>query len=123
MNLTNLSVAVALRPGAVYDLSIPTDETNNYGYAPKHGSADFDGITAVYQNGFVVKNEEVGIIYYKYPDEVKIAYHHKLAMNNVIYFVSALGHKVKFVVAAVTPHDHASIITGGPAYGTYFTET
>jgi len=122
MFLTNLTVPLFLRPGCVYDIVIPHDATNAYGYAPAHGTSDIDGIVAEYQNGFVVKNEEVGVIYKKYPDDVKIAYHHKLAMDNTVWFVSAIGHTVKFIVGIITPHDHASIATGGPAYGTYYTQ-
>lgn len=121
MFLTNLNITLALRPGCVYDISIPNEEDDDYGYPPKTGSANFDGITAEYQNGFVVKNEDVGTIHFPYPDEVKVAYHHKLAMNNTIWFVSAIGHKVKFSIASVTPHDHGSMSTGGPAFGTYYT--
>lgn len=122
MFLTNLTVPLFFRPGCVYDIGIPHDETNGYGYPPKDGYADFDGITAEFQNGFVVKDEKVGTIHKVYDDATKIAYHHKLAMGNTIWFVSAIGHKVKFIVGIITPHDHASIATGGPAYGTYYTE-
>jgi len=120
MNLTKINVIVVLHPGAVYDFTIPSLADNDYGYSPMGGTAEVNGNKIELQNGFGVENESAGIIHKVYDDAVKISYWHKLAMNNTIYYFSALGHQVSFTVGNITPHDHASISTGGPAYGTYF---
>ena len=74
-------------------------------------------------NGFVVEDESVGT-----PDasgisgEVAIYYHHKKAQENRIWFKAATGEMAVCTISSVPIHDHSSIVQGGPAYGTYYTD-
>lgn len=73
-------------------------------------------------NGFVVDDEEVGSLT-AVENEPAVRYLHKKYSENVITFYSRHSESVgKVYVTAVPIHDHASIVTGGPAYGTYFTD-
>jgi hypothetical protein len=41
---------------------------------------------------------------------------------NKVYFLSRTGEKGVVDIISVPIHDHSSVVTGGPAYGTYFTD-
>ena len=53
-------------------------------------------------------------------DAVAIKYKHKLPSNNLLWFFAETGEVVKFSIELMPVHDHASILTGGPAFGTYY---
>lgn len=72
-------------------------------------------------NGFVVDNTDVGVIE---PVEGKAAvkYTHKKYAANAITFYARNSAMGRCDIISVPIHDHASIITGGPAFGTYFSD-
>ena len=72
-------------------------------------------------NGFVVQYEDVGTIE-AVENEPAVIYTHKKFGLNKIYFFSRTGEAGLVDIIAVPIHDHSSIVTGGPAYGTYFTD-
>jgi outer membrane receptor for ferrienterochelin and colicin len=73
-------------------------------------------------HGFVMDNEDVGD-FTPVNDEVAVYYTHKKFSENVITFYSRHSDSIgKIFITAVPIHDHSSIVTGGPAYGTYFTD-
>jgi hypothetical protein len=117
MHTSLTHVGIYLRAGVVYDITIPATITNLGGFAPAVGE-DPDG--EPYKNGFWIENKEVGEIIDQDDTLVKISYHHKLPYENTIWFVSQLGHKVRYSLTNVAVHDHATITTGGPAFGTYY---
>lgn len=119
-SVTNTSVY--LRAGEVYSFVIPNDTLNNKGYPPKVGSFTYDGVSRTYINGFWLESEVVGEILEPIADKVGMVYRHKLPQENVIWFESFLGHKVRYSIGNIPVHDHASIVTGGPAYATYYSE-
>jgi hypothetical protein len=51
-----------------------------------------------------------------------ITYKHKRYNHNTITFYSRTGSLGRVEIISVPIHDHASIVTGGPAFGTYFTD-
>ncbi len=71
--------------------------------------------------GFAVLHPDVGTIE-EIPGEPAVKYTHKKFSMNKIYFLSRTGEKGLADVVSVPIHDHSSIVTGGPAYGTYFTD-
>lgn len=71
--------------------------------------------------GFAVLHEDVGTIE-AVSNEPAVKYTHKKFSMNKIYFLSRTGEKGVVDVVSVPIHDHSSIVTGGPAYGTYFTD-
>ena len=78
-------------------------------------------LTKTLQNGFYVEDEDVGTIEVV-AGEPAVIYTHKKYAQNKIVFHARTGEIGEVVVIAVVIHDHASIVTGGPAYGTYFTD-
>lgn len=72
-------------------------------------------------NGFVLDDVEVGSIA-AVPGEPAIIYKHHKFESNAITFYALTGEKGRVTVMSVPIHDHSSIIAGGPAYGTFFTD-
>jgi hypothetical protein len=72
-------------------------------------------------NGFMVDNPDVGTIE-PVDGEPAVIYTHKKFAQNKIIFYARTGEQGEVDVIAVPIHDHSSIVTGGPAYGTYFTD-
>lgn len=73
-------------------------------------------------NGWIVEDSKVGSIE---PNGTKpsVIYTHKKPEKNALHFFDykgALGCSVYIV--AVPIHDHSSIVQGGPAYATYFSD-
>lgn len=74
-------------------------------------------------NGFVVEDLTVGTPSIEgISGEVAIYYHHKKAQENRIWFKAATGEMALCTISSVPLHDHSSIVQGGPAYGTYFSD-
>jgi len=72
--------------------------------------------------GFIVEDENVGTIELSSETEVSVIYYHKKAAENRIWFFAATGEKAVCTVSSVPIHDHSSVVQGGPAYGTYFSD-
>jgi hypothetical protein len=77
-------------------------------------------------NGFYVEDEEVGEIT-AVEGRTIVRYRHLKARENNIWFVARteVGGSPElglFRVIYVPVHDHSSIVTGGPAYATYYSE-
>ena len=71
--------------------------------------------------GFVMDDESVGEMV-AVENEPAVLYTHKKFSENTITYYARTGEKSQVCVLAVPIHDHSSIVTGGPAYGTYFTD-
>lgn len=72
-------------------------------------------------NGFVVDNSAVGDIE-PAPGEPAVIYTHKKFEWNAVTFYALTGEKGRVNIMAVPIHDHSSVVAGGPAYGTYFSD-
>ncbi len=72
--------------------------------------------------GFAVLYPEVGTIEVTGDREAAVKYTHKKFSLNKVYFLSRTGELGVIDIISVPIHDHSSIVTGGPAYGTYFTD-
>jgi len=118
-------IAVYLIPGMYADFWIPVDELNNRAVFPTRAtSITVGGVLHDIKNGFYVENEEVGTIKKELTDgKFGIKYWHKKPEENSVWFLSAdPAVRVLFSVLSVPIHDHSSIVQGGPAYGTYFSD-
>jgi len=73
-------------------------------------------------NGYAVDNTDVGTIEPVDGEPASVIYTHKKFAPNKITFYARTGEQGEVHVIAVPIHDHSSIVTGGPAYGTYFTD-
>ena len=117
------TISIYCQAGETYTIYIPATMVNNGGYAPRTGEVTLsNGKTRDLQMGFCLENDEVGIIAKAHEDKVAIDYKHKYPLENTIFFYSLTGQIGRILVANVPVHDHASIPTGGPAYGTYFSD-
>jgi hypothetical protein len=72
-------------------------------------------------NGFVVDSEATGTIM-AVSGRPAVTYKHKKYNSNTITFYSRTGAVGRVDIVSVPIHDHASIVTGGPAFGTYFSD-
>lgn len=71
--------------------------------------------------GFYVANSKVGSIE-AVPEEPAVIYTHKRFDANKVFFKATTGEEAVVDIISVPIHDHSSIVTGGPAYGTYFAD-
>ena len=129
MNIVG-SLSLSLIPGMYVDIEIPVINEEHHepnGYIPKQGTYRHKGKVVDLVRGFFVDNEEVGELdasafkepsYNLYP---KIRYIHNKPFPNRVYFIGIQGEACVIDIVAVPVHDHSSVHTGGPAYGTYFT--
>jgi hypothetical protein len=113
------NTAVYLLPGMKIKLSVPN-------YFKGTGTrkimlSDGSYVTAELTNGFWVEKEDVGTIDPLAGEPAVVYTHKKFAQNRIVYF-SKTGEIGEVDVMAVPIHDHSSVVTGGPAYGTYFTD-
>jgi len=107
-------VSIPMNMGDTYVITIPVTPLNQGGFWPTKE----DG----YQNGFKLVDEKAGEITVVSKDKLSIEYKHKIAGINTIIFKSLTGDTLIISAGSIMVHDHATIRTGGPAYGTYFTE-
>lgn len=118
MGIPKTSTSVYLLPGMRAKLKIT-------GYYVAHGKRNVP-TSEGYElkdllNGFVVTDEETGSLEIVEGEPAVIYTHKKYGLNKV-YFFARTG-EISIVDIIATPiHDHSSIVTGGPAYGTYFTD-
>jgi len=72
-------------------------------------------------NGFSVENPDIGTLE-EGDSPNSVIYTHKKFAHNTVMFYARTGEIGEVDIVAVPVHDHSSIVTGGPAYGTYFTD-
>lgn len=116
--------AVYLLPGMKAQITIPRVDANPNNAFAKTGTVTSElGEERTLQNGFYVEDEDVGEITEVLEDMVGIVYLHKKAEENTIWFLDLHDQrKGKVEVIAVPIHDHSSIVQGGPAFGTFFSD-
>jgi len=122
-DITNIQMS-GLSPGNTYKIKVPIKKDLGTGYSPKTGNVELDNKTYELKVGFLLVNEESGIgeLLDNYPNEVAIDYKPLLYGESTIYFYASTGEIIRFGIMPTEVHDHSSIVTGGPAYGTYFTD-
>lgn len=101
------------------------DGSQGIGYFAKggvSGTVQHNGETRVLTHGFLSDDENVGVVT-PVPDDTAVIYTHKMAERNKVYFYSDDGAVGVVDIISIGIHDHSSIVTGGPAYGTYFTDS
>jgi len=111
------TVSLYAIPGMSFELSVD-------GYFVKQGNAILPdtGQTKALERGFVVSDTAVGTIDPSDDNDAKVIYTHKRPETNTIWFFALTGEIGRVMVIAVPIHDHSSIVQGGPAYGTYFSD-
>ena len=113
------SVAIYLLPGMKAKLMVPA---HFIGVGTrKYTKANGEEGEVELINGFIVQDDDVGTIEAVDSEPAVIYTHKKYAQNKIMYWART-GERGEVNVIAVPIHDHASIVTGGPAYGTYYTD-
>lgn len=121
--------SVYLLPGMSIKIKSPVNVRNNHGYFVA-GEGDIpSSILSTFNDnyqgpirGFVVENGDIGEITSTNASEAAVIYTHKKAEKNAIWFFAATGQRGVVNVVSVPIHDHSSIVQGGPAFGTYFSD-
>ena len=118
------AIAVYLLPGMKADIYVPLDTDHNTAEYPTKLTKFRDKPLV---NGFYVANEDVGVIERKLDSTNDIGFgirywHKKPEENTIVYVTNKSGLTFTCSVVSVPIHDHSSIVQGGPAYGTYFSD-
>jgi len=77
--------------------------------------------TVELMNGFCVLDDKVGTIE-TVSNEASVIYKHKKAENNTIIFYARTGEIGFCNIISVPIHDHSTILQGGPALATFFSD-
>ena len=116
------SIAIYLLAGQKIKIECPISDSNNLGFFVHQGPITFKGESKDLIRGFIVENEEVGEIVATNEDEASVIYTHKRSEDNAVWFYTLTGERSVCNIIAVPIHDHSSIVQGGPAYGTFFSD-
>lgn len=121
------STALYLLPGMKAKIMIPVNVYDNRAMFPttRKKYKDTKGNEHTLRNGFYVLNTDVGTIDRELTDEegFGILYWHRKPEANVITYITEDPNiKAECHIISVPIHDHSSIVQGGPAYGTYFSD-
>lgn len=119
------TTSVNLAVGEEILLEIPSDYKSGKGWFARggeNGEIKWLGRDRDLLRGFMVENENVGEIRAN-PNKsaASVLYKQKLSGENRIYFFAATGESAVCNVTQIPVHDHSSIMQGGPAYATYYT--
>ena len=115
-------ITVHLLAGMKAKIKVPVDHLRGRRYFPRTEKMTINGEAKDLTRGFAVADDNVGSIVASTESEVSVVYTHKKSLKNLIYFFSAYDEMAVITVSSVPIHDHSSIVQGGPAYGTYFSD-
>ena len=120
-------VAVYLIPGMQIEIKCPVTPKNGNGYWPRTEplpASVLEGMPAPSDliNGFVLEDTSTGSLVSGESTGLSVIYTHNKTAENAIWFFSLTGERGLVTVISVPLHDHSSLVTGGPAYGTYFAD-
>jgi len=112
-----ISTTIHLIPGS--SISISCDD-----YFVKTGEQKLPYTNRVVEllRGYALDNPNVGDLIISSSQDAEVIYTHRKPEKNIIWFFALTGEVGKVDVISVEIHDHSSIVQGGPAYGTYFTD-
>jgi len=119
------STSINLAVGEEVQLDIPNDYKSGKGWFARggeKGTIRYLGKERDLLRGFMVENDNIGEIR---PNPNKnaasVIYLQKLSGENRIYFFAETGEMAVCNITQIPVHDHSSIMQGGPAYATYYT--
>lgn len=119
-NITNIQFSVNL--GVTYKIALPQEISLGAGFWPRTKNVIVNDEEITLKAGFRLEKEKEGIgkLADNYPNELAIAFTPYQHGDYAIFFYAHTGEVIRFGASPVEVHDHASIMTGGPAYGTYY---
>lgn len=115
---------IYLLAGMRAKIKAPVKAILGKGWFPSNDSQVVPGASGAREdikNGFIVEDDKIGTIE-PVANEVAVIYTHKRALENRVWFFADTGEMAVCTIAAVPIHDHSSIVQGGPAFGTYFSD-
>jgi len=115
--------SISISAGMELKLTVPVDVETSRGKFALKGKHPLTGDVELI-NGFGTKYPEVGKVSQIEDAEpgTVVLYKHEKAELNTIWFFALTGEIGVVEIIAVPIHDHSTIVQGGPAYGTYFSE-
>ncbi len=117
------TMAIYLIPGMKTVIELDININNNTSLGPATTYVDTEGVSHTLINGFYLENKNVGEITEITDNPHGVLYWHKKPEPNVILYISEIPGLISGChVVSVPIHDHSSIVQGGPAYGTYFSD-
>lgn len=118
-------VSLYLIPGMKAEIWVPINPSNNNAMFPTQATIyKVNDIEYTLMNGFYEESQDtVGKLTGVLSDKFGVEYWHKKPERNAIWYISAHENiKLLWNIISVPIHDHSSIVQGGPAYGTYFSD-
>ena len=117
---------INLIPGMKAEIGVRSDlESGGRGmgsFAYLEATIKYKGESYDVVNGWIVEDNKTGTIEAN-GTKPSVIYTHKKPEKNALYFFNHRGSLAAAVyVVAVPIHDHSSIVTGGPALATYFSD-
>ena len=119
--------SISISAGMELKLTVPVDVENRQGKFALRGTHELTGDETLV-HGFGTKYPSVGRVY-KIEDNsggditgATVLYKHEKTERNTIWFFALTGEIGVVEIISVPIHDHSTIVAGGPAYGTYFSE-
>lgn len=117
--------AVYLIPGMTVKIALVVEtEVGSKGagaFITQNTSKNYQGKTYNLTNGFAIHDDTVGSLE-SVESEPAVLYTHHKPEKNTIYFWSFEGNMESISIIGVPIHDHSSIVQGGPAFGSFFTD-
>ena len=115
--------SISISAGMELKLTVPVDVETSRGKFALKGKHPLTGDVELI-NGFGTKYPEVGKVSQIEDAEpgTVVLYKHEKAELNTIWFFALTGEIGVLDIIAVPIHDHSTVVQGGPAYGTYFSE-
>ena len=118
--------SVYLLPGLSVKIKIPVIAKNSNGWRPARTVAqsilDTMSKPSGVIRGFVLEDTDIGDIVATSDNELAVTYTHRKAKENAIWFFTHNEKRCLINIVSVPIHDHSSIVQGGPAFGTYFSD-
>lgn len=113
-------VAVYLLPGMKAKITVPGAYIGRGNRKIRLSDGSYG--TYFLTNGFIVENDQVGSIESVESEPAIIYSHKKYEKNRIMFFGTNPGEMCTVSIISVPIHDHSSIVTGGPAFATYYTD-
>lgn len=104
--------SISLLPGMQVTLKVEQEFA-------KTGLVTINKVKRTPLRGFIVEDESVGTIEEVSTKDTIVLYKHNKPASNRIYFINSFGGTGLINIIYTPIHDHSTIITGGPANGTY----
>lgn len=116
------ALTIYLLAGMKGIIKVPVKKIEAEGYFPMTGTVTINNVSQTLKRGFCVEDTDIGDIAITDNNALEVRYTHKKSLENTVYFFAATGEMATVHIGSIPIHDHSSVVQGGPAYGTYFSD-